>query len=73
MKPDLSLYVEDIYRVIEDSTVEEAKTRIRQIFNDLEAEVAFLDERRKDAEDNLKIFIEALALQKKEQEENANS
>jgi hypothetical protein len=72
MKPDLSLYKKDFLSVVGELP-EDALAKINEIFDDLEAEVGFLDERRQDAEDSLRTFIEALALQKKSQEENANS
>lgn len=72
MKPDLTLYKKDILSTVGELS-DESLAKINEIFDDLEAEVGFLDERRQDAEDSLRVFIEALAVQKKSQEENVNS
>jgi hypothetical protein len=68
MKPDLSLYLKDIYRVLDDETVDNTKEKIQEIFDDLEAEIGFLDERRQESEDALQAFMKALAEQQREKE-----
>jgi hypothetical protein len=66
MNPDITLYKEDLYRVITEKIDDADRKRIDEIFDDLEAEIYFLEERRKEAEENLNIFIKVLAEQQKE-------
>ena len=68
MKLDLSLYKEDFYGVIGEKITVEEKERLDEIFSDLEAELGFLDEKRQEAEDNLRVFIEVLNEQNKQNE-----
>lgn len=68
MKPDLSLYLKDIYQVLDDKTIDKPKEKLQEIFNDLEAEIGFLNERKQEAEDALYAFLKALAEQHQEKD-----
>ena len=71
MKPDISAYLTELTEMVAKLGGEhEHFAKLDSLFDDLETEIGYLDQKRDEAESNLHAFI--LALQTKEKTDSEN-